>query len=40
LLDVLQKQKAGTLVAADSRISEKGQTSGRHRRRNSRVGIV
>ncbi len=40
LLDVLQKQKAGTLIAADSRISEEGQTDGRHRHRNGGVGLL
>ena len=40
LLDVLEKQKAGTLVAADSGIGEEPQTDGRHRHRNGGMGLV
>src|SRR5208282_3057741 len=40
LLDVLEKQKAGTLVAADSGIGEEPQADGRHHHRNGGVGLV
>src|SRR5208282_568507 len=40
LLDVLEKQKASTLVAADSGIGEEPQTDGRHHHRNGGVGLV
>jgi hypothetical protein len=40
LLDVLDKQKAGTLIAADSGISEERQTNGRRRQGNRDAAVV